>query len=363
LTVLKYILQTLQEHDCVIVPGFGGFLKEDKSAEINPISHVFTPPSSTLAFNPSLQKDDGLLKSELSMGLKIGLQEAGQQIKQFVEALSQKLKDQGKTSIEGLGVFMLDGTKVIFTPIQSLNFNIEGYALHSFVAEPLSNEQDEMAHPRPIPPARRVVRREVVKEVSAKVERTSEDNEEQDTKAGLRVFLIALPILFVMSVGGYFGYNYLKNNFLGANVLVAKETPSKTDEASLLGSVIDSSADTTSKVDNQEEIDYSNVAAVTDENTSTSTLASDTKTEFVVPVTSSSSSTINQNLPYQAIAGVFSTQTNADKYVRKNGGQVIEIDGMYKVSVASYSSLKIAIDNLKTLKTTYGEDLWVTKLK
>ena len=57
----QHIEALLLENDCVIVPGFGGFV-----AHYAPATHVkrrksFLPPTRTIGFNPQLKLNDGVL--------------------------------------------------------------------------------------------------------------------------------------------------------------------------------------------------------------------------------------------------------------------------------------------------------------
>ena len=49
--ITKYIKELLFLHDCVILPGFGGFVANYKSAKIDEIRNVFFPPSKDIGFN------------------------------------------------------------------------------------------------------------------------------------------------------------------------------------------------------------------------------------------------------------------------------------------------------------------------
>ena len=45
-----YISDLLYIEDCIIIPDFGGFIVNDKSATINEKSGEITPPSKTILF-------------------------------------------------------------------------------------------------------------------------------------------------------------------------------------------------------------------------------------------------------------------------------------------------------------------------
>ena len=50
-SVAHYISELLFLHDCVIVPEFGGFVGNKKSAQLNKTTGTLTPPSKQILFN------------------------------------------------------------------------------------------------------------------------------------------------------------------------------------------------------------------------------------------------------------------------------------------------------------------------
>ena len=60
-SVAHYISELLFLHDCVIVPEFGGFVGNKKSAQLNKTTGTLTPPSKQILFNTNLKINDGLL--------------------------------------------------------------------------------------------------------------------------------------------------------------------------------------------------------------------------------------------------------------------------------------------------------------
>ena len=54
--------------ECVIIPGFGGFLTKYKSADIDYLNYTITPPTKSISFNRQLRNDDGLLVLTIKPG-------------------------------------------------------------------------------------------------------------------------------------------------------------------------------------------------------------------------------------------------------------------------------------------------------
>ena len=47
----KYIVQLLHQHDCVIIPDFGGFVAQYKPATLDSVTGFYSPPSKQILFN------------------------------------------------------------------------------------------------------------------------------------------------------------------------------------------------------------------------------------------------------------------------------------------------------------------------
>src|SRR5680860_318593 len=58
-----YISELLYRYNCVVVPGFGAFLTQSRSAVIHEGTHTLYPPTKTVSFNQQLISNDGLLVS------------------------------------------------------------------------------------------------------------------------------------------------------------------------------------------------------------------------------------------------------------------------------------------------------------
>jgi hypothetical protein len=59
--IIPLIRELLMSHDCVVVPGFGGFLANYSPARVDKASSTLHPPRKVLSFNKNLVHNDGLL--------------------------------------------------------------------------------------------------------------------------------------------------------------------------------------------------------------------------------------------------------------------------------------------------------------
>ena len=76
MTLANHINDLLYRYECVIVPGFGGFITNEISASVNHYTHTFHPPMKQISFNSNLQNNDGLLANYISSIENISFNEA-----------------------------------------------------------------------------------------------------------------------------------------------------------------------------------------------------------------------------------------------------------------------------------------------
>lgn len=129
-TVQSYIIDLLFEQDCVVIPDFGGFIINSRSAGLDKMERYMSPPQKWLAFNELLKSDDGLLSSYISGCQKISREEAVIQIKKFVEQTRKTVKLNQSVYIANLGTFTLNTEqKLQFQPDPKMNFLTESFGM------------------------------------------------------------------------------------------------------------------------------------------------------------------------------------------------------------------------------------------
>lgn len=125
-----FITDLLYDHDCVILPEFGGMVANYRSARLNVISHVIQPPSKSIGFNPSLKYNDGLLTNYVSAALGMSYKDAATLVAQTIAEYQQMLAADGRFSIDRIGVFYKDRFgQVQFIPEEQENFLMSSYGL------------------------------------------------------------------------------------------------------------------------------------------------------------------------------------------------------------------------------------------
>jgi hypothetical protein len=126
----KYIKELLVVHDCVILPGLGGFIANFKSAEIHPAQHTIHPPAKQILFNHSLVHNDGLLYGYVSQKSGYGYKDVQSLAEDYIRNILNSISKGNKFTLDDIGYFYQDGEKKLqFSASTSFNFLIDSYGL------------------------------------------------------------------------------------------------------------------------------------------------------------------------------------------------------------------------------------------
>ncbi len=136
--ITAFIRELLFSHDCVIIPGFGGFIGNYTPARIDKNSSTFYPPLKQISFNRNLNNNDGLLVGRISDAAKIGYGDARNIVEEFVTSLRRKLERGEKVTLDNIGSFTNNQEgNVQFEPDRNVNYHLDSYGLDSFQFLPL----------------------------------------------------------------------------------------------------------------------------------------------------------------------------------------------------------------------------------
>ena len=100
-----HIRPLLRDHDCVIIPDFGGLVADISPARAQPGRQALSPPTKLVAFNQALTRNDGLLVDALSQHLGLPIAEARERVRAAVAGLQQELDENNRTELPGIGIF------------------------------------------------------------------------------------------------------------------------------------------------------------------------------------------------------------------------------------------------------------------
>lgn len=138
---IDYISDLLFLHDCVIIPDFGGFICNYRSACIDENSGVICPPGKDILFNRNLTHNDGLLVNWIADKENISYDKATKQLILFCEDLKIRLNQKQRIVFGDIGVFFTDRRfNVIFEPGKS-NFFSEVYGMDAIETEAIPQDK------------------------------------------------------------------------------------------------------------------------------------------------------------------------------------------------------------------------------
>ena len=125
-----HISDLLYQHNCVIVPSFGGFIGNNKSARINETAGIIYPPSKEILFNKNLKTNDGLLISHIATCNSCSIQEAENAVETFVDKINSSLKETNTFRIEKVGLLSLNSDqKIMFVQDYKVNYNLDAFTM------------------------------------------------------------------------------------------------------------------------------------------------------------------------------------------------------------------------------------------
>ncbi|SFE58735.1 HU domain-containing protein [Sunxiuqinia elliptica] len=176
--LLTYIKELLLLNDCVIIPGFGGFVSNYKSATVQ--NARFSPPSKAVSFNEKLTFNDGLLINHIVEKEGENYLAVSRKVDLLVQEMNYRLTDGETIEIDGVGSLAYDENEnLAFQPVVTANLNLDAYGLGTFEYETL---------------------------YAKKLVRTQISQEERDAvqvffqKRTLKKVLVAVPLLFALAV-------------------------------------------------------------------------------------------------------------------------------------------------------------------
>jgi hypothetical protein len=138
----SYISLLLYNHECVIIPGFGGIVAQKTPSRFLESTQMMLPPSKKISFNIALSQNDGLLANEISVQKKISFDAALGLASDYGIFIKKELKTNGIYAIMGIGIFEQTSDSTIrFEPKVTTNFLKSSYGLQAVTAIKLNVEQ------------------------------------------------------------------------------------------------------------------------------------------------------------------------------------------------------------------------------
>jgi cell division septation protein DedD len=309
----------------VIVPGFGGFITNYIPAGINPVTHVFTPPSRQVAFNARLCNNDGILANHLVRSLDITYAEAVAAIEKLSVEWVNILNKSEKVIIQGIGLIFSDKENNLqFIPESNINLLDDAFGLTSFSSLPIQKLG-------------------TLQKSSEKRIRTNAVSSARKLPSSLKWAVVLLP-LAALSFWSAFNTNKVTNLYHNvASVIPAPAESSSTKTATPFAVNIPAA-------ENNAEV-----------------IVPETVKEAEVIATPEAVKVENN---YFIIAGAFGVKENADKLVEslKAKGYDASIagqnrNGLFRVSIEGFSEMEIALQKTEEMRKGDFPGAWLLTLR
>lgn len=334
MNIAGYISKLLYYNDCIIIPGFGGFVTDYAPAKIHPNSHTFLPPSKSILFNSKLTNDDGFLIHFISQEEKISYAEAKMEINYFAEEFKFELGEGNEVVMENVGKFSKssDGN-FSFIPDLTVNYLEESYGLVSFISPPI---------------ARKSMHKRLEKKF---IDRKPVPGSERKDRKVYWAYVTIIPLVLIV---GWFVFmnEYNNRNTQQTGVLTLGDPVIESSENVIMPAEKNEPATQPLKNSN-----FSDTAP---------TLNNDLIKESKDSSIPEKSIFIQQN--YYIIGGAFQFKSNADKLIktlRNNGYNAthagINPKGLFLVSYFNSEDKSEALANLSLIRRDSNPSAWLLK--
>lgn len=329
----------LFEHNCVIVPGFGGFIANPNSAIVHPGRHTFNPPYKAVLFNRSLTTNDGLLVNEVASINNIGFNEAMITVSTFVENANKAIQEKGKVVFPELGYLHTDVEgNILFTQDEAVNFSLESFGLGEFQSLPVIKTE-------------RGTQRSTVK-----VDRTPQTLTKAKPKAKNNIVAAGTALALFFAVASFFANFGISGNDNFANLAFWRN-----NSPAIALKWPAAKPDFTTRV--HVELDSLTLDSITKAKAALEQLAAPAVEEVKPTVVEAP---VSQGGKYFVIAGCFEDMANARKYVsilKGDGLDALIADKkntkLYKVYLASFDKMGDAKKYVSTLADSVAANVWI----
>ncbi len=314
-----YISDLLYRYNCVVVPGFGAFLSQLRSATINENTNSFYPPSKTLSFNGQLTSNDGLLIAHMAEIERTSYEDMLQIVTEEVEVWKKALHRGERLSFENIGELKFNAQgKIQFQPSYQVNHLTSSFGLSSFVSTPVTRE---------------VLKKEVVA-LEEKVPFIITPEQRRESSSTIRSYLKYAAVILLAFSTGLTGYRFFNETINNQQLVVEKA---------------------------QKEVSKS-IQEATFFNTAPLELPTlNLKVLIKTP---------KQGI-HHIVAGAFRFKENADRKIRqlKRKGFVAATyfgtneHGLHMVTYSSHSDANEALQTLRQIKRTHSRDAWLKSVR
>src|SRR5690625_716386 len=213
--ITDYIATLLYRYECVVIPGFGAFLTQRQSAQIDGETHVFYPPKKTVSFNRQLKENDGVLANYIAKTEGISYEQSFQKIHAFIENIIETLETAEKVNLPQIGVFHQQGDKILFQPEKNINYLPEAFGTSSFTSTKIARTKSTTVSP--------VKKKEPVVLKSAAVAATDKTTDAQKESRKPAYWKYAAVGIFAIGLGGFLTANWYSTQVTSHNIAAQEQ--------------------------------------------------------------------------------------------------------------------------------------------
>jgi len=373
INIEDFISNLLYSNDCVIVPGFGGFVTVYKPATILSKQNVMLPPSREIGFNKKLVNNDGLLANEIAVKNHISFEKSLELIQAKVGFYHSELQKIKRLEITNVGVLYIDKDgNYRFMPDASKNFLKKSFGLSKIYLDKIETKKKAVS----------------VEKETALISLVPNEKEEKEKPFAWGKFAAAIAVpLFLL--GGY----WLGSQMDNSNTSFASLNPFNRTKKEKVISIYQSDSNRAKwDEDNSKALEIESLLAESSEKSITYSFEEERVSKNgiaiftnaapkvsidqsiaseVIPNVSSGESTddisTSENsleFNYYIVAGAFQERTNADKLVNKlkrkgfNAQVFDKKKGLNYVCVDGYNTKAAAKAELAHAKKTIAS-AWV----
>lgn len=370
----------LLQHNCVVIPSFGGFVAKTASAVVDFDKGKMTPPKKLLTFNSQLVNNDGLLATFCANKNNVSYNEALQSLNQFVSESKEALNKGARVHFQNVGyLYYNEAGAIAFEQDRFFNLLLGAYGMSDihFIPEQkesiIPNEKPVVPEEEKETPIRPIVANVLQKEEEESLEEKSVAKKPVYKRLAKYAAAAALiPVLF------YSFWIPMNTDVLESKVLYKNdfnpfyETPtavySKSKQKKIGLEKVNTKNEFKSLVENlPESVPFFSYPLTEDQYIIVKNPAAKDKTNVVKTVS------VNHNnlskkaaVNYHLIAGCFSNIDNATGFVetmKSNGYNATIIDynnGLHRVSILKENS-RAAVKKLHKSLKEQGTSTWILK--
>ncbi len=128
--LIDLVSELLYKHNCVIIPGFGGFVGNFKSTDFDQNRLLISPSRKKVVFNQSLIENDGLLINGLMAKKELSYNQAEKEVLLFTKFLKDRLEKYKNYEFKNIGSLYLNKENaLIFVAYNGVNFHKKSFGL------------------------------------------------------------------------------------------------------------------------------------------------------------------------------------------------------------------------------------------